>query len=242
MFVAASDQAIIDDVFHGLQQFFDICDLGETRYFLGMEVAKDDGIYSISLRSYIVRTITKFGMRNAKPSRTPMNVGYSQDTEPSEPLQDGEHYRSLVGALLYIAVTAWPDIANAVGILGRKVSSPSESDWTAAKRILRYLKGTREWKLVLGRSQAAGTCLIAYSDADWAGDVASRKSTTGSVIFFNGAISWISRKQTPVTLSSIEAEYCALSETSQEVVWVRRLLKNFNEEQNQPTTVFVLQI
>lgn len=237
MLVAASEQSMIDDVYRGLQQFFEISDLGNARYFLGMEVAQENGIYSISLRSYIVKMIEKFGMSDAKPSRTPMNIGYPQ--ENSEPLQDGQLYRSLVGALLYIAVTARPDIANTVGILGRKVSSPSESDWTAAKRVLRYLKATQEWRLVLGRSQEAGKGLVAYSDADWAGDVSSRKSTTGCVIFFNGgAVDWISRKQNSVTLSSMEAEYCALSETCQELLWIRRLLKDFDEEQDQPTTVF----
>lgn len=196
-------------------------------------------MYSISLRSYIAQTIRKFGMSEAKPSRTPMDIGYPQDSETSQSLQDGQHYRSLVGALLYIAVTARPDIANTVGILGRKVSSPSESDWTAAKRILRYLKGTQDWRLVLGQSREEGNRLVAYSDADWAGDVSSRKSTTGCVIFYNGgAISWISRKQNSVTLSSMEAEYCALSETCQELLWIRRLLKDFNEEQQQPTLVF----
>lgn len=242
LLVAASDQSMIDEVYRGLQQFFDISDLGKARYFLGMEIDQEDGFYSISLCSYIEKMISKFGMADAKTCRTPMDVGYPQDTETSEPLQDGDKYRSLVGALLYVAVTARPDIANTVGILGRKVSCPTELDWTAAKKILRFLKATRKWKLVLGPSLTAGGAdsgLVAYSDADWAGDVSTRKSTTGCVIFFNGgAVNWISRKQNSVTLSSMEAEYCALSETCQELLWIRRLLKDFNEEQDHPTTVF----
>ena len=124
---------------------------------------------------------------------------------------------------------------NSAAILGRKFSAPSESDWTAAKRVIRYLKGTRDWKLNLGGNSEE---LVAFSDSDWAGDTGTRKSTTGFVLFYSGgAVSWASRRQDCVTLSTLEAEYVALTETCQEVVWMRRLLGDLGEEQTTATVV-----
>ncbi|XP_058827254.1 uncharacterized protein LOC131687216 [Topomyia yanbarensis] len=145
-------------------------------------------------------------------------------------------YRSLVGGLLYLAVTARPDIAACTAILGRKFSAPGEADWTAAKRVLRYLKATADYSLQLGGEP--DKTLIGYSDSDWAGDVVSRKSTSGFVFLFGGGvISWASRRQTSVTLSSMEAEYVALSEACQEIVWLRKLFRDFGEEQKDPTVM-----
>lgn len=124
---------------------------------------------------------------------------------------------------------ARPDIATSVGILGRKFSAPTEADWTAAKRVVRYLKGTKDWKLELGNKKSEA--LVAFSDSDWAGDKSTRKSTTGYVVFYaGGAVCWVSRRQNCVTLSTMEAEYVALAETCQEVVWLRRLLEDFGEK------------
>ncbi|XP_062704203.1 uncharacterized protein LOC134286584 [Aedes albopictus] len=136
---------------------------------------------------------------------------------------------------MYIAVCARPAIMNSAAILGRKFSAPSESDWTAAKRVIRYLKGTRDWKLNLGGNSEE---LVAFSDSDWAGDTGTRKSTTSFVLFYSGgAVSWASRRQDCVTLSTLEAEYVALTETCQEVVWMRRLLGDLGEEQTTATVV-----
>lgn len=221
----------IDDVYRRLQQFFEISDLGKAHYFLGMEIVHENGMYSISLCSYIAQTIRKFELGEAKP------------------YTDGYRVSSRFGNKS--AAAGWAILSKRGPSVHRCNSSTryskhrwdpwqeSESDWTAAKRILRYLKGTQDRRLELGQPREAGNILVAYSGADWAGDVSSRKSATGCVIFnSSGAIGWISRKQNSVTLSSMEAEYCALSETCQELLWIRRLPKDFNEEQQQPTLVF----
>ncbi|XP_058456542.1 uncharacterized protein LOC131433938 [Malaya genurostris] len=141
-------------------------------------------------------------------------------------------YRSLVGALLYIAVCARPDIAASVSILGRSVCAPTNADWVAAKRVVRYLKGTKDWQLRYGDPDGK---LVGYSDADWAGDLKTRKSTNGTVFMYaGGAVSWISRLQNFVTLSSMESEYVALSEASQEAVWLLNLLEDFGEPSPKP--------
>ncbi|XP_062550086.1 uncharacterized protein LOC134214792 [Armigeres subalbatus] len=165
-----------------------------------------------------------------------MDVGYIKDESESRPLGDSTKFRSAVGGLLYIAVCARPDIAASTAILGRRFSSPTEADWTAVKRVVRYLKATKNWRLRLGNENQDG--LLAFSDSDWAGDKSTRKSTTGYVIYLNGAaVSWASRRQDCVTLSTTEAEYVALTETCQEIVWLRRLLEDLGETPTQPTLV-----
>ncbi|XP_052561905.1 uncharacterized protein LOC128092310 [Culex pipiens pallens] len=107
-----------------------------------------------------------------------MDEAFVKVEPESVALQESTTYRSLIGALLYIAVCARPDIAVSTSLLGRRVASPTEADWTAAKRVVRYLKGTKHWRLHYGDTEAG---LVAYSDADWAGDLKTRKSTSGMV-------------------------------------------------------------
>jgi hypothetical protein len=138
---------------------------------------------------------------------------------------------------LYISVNARPDIAACVAILARRVANPMKSDWNASKKVLRYLKGTKEWRLNYGENDGV---LVGYCDADWAGDQANdRKSNSGFVFLVNGAaVSWACRKQTCVSISTMEAEYVALTEASQEVVWLRRLMDDLGETQTAPTLIF----
>lgn len=189
---------------------------------------------SVSLKGYIERVVEKFGLRNAKGAKSPMETGYIRKDETSSLLPDATMYRSLVGALLYIAVCARPDVAACVAILGRKVSAPTEADWVAAKRVVRYLKTTKDWRLNFNTDEG----LIGHSDADWAGDIETRKSTTGFAFHYaGGAVSWVSRRQNCVTLSSMESEYVSLSEASQELVWLLSLFKDLGVQQGGPVTI-----
>lgn len=166
-----------------------------------------------------------------------MDPGYTSTNEDSKRFDDPTLYRSLVGALLYLAVNARPDLSLSVGLLGRKVSEPNNMDWCAAKRVLQYLRATRDWRLVFGPGE--GWRLRGFSDSDWAGDRRTRKSTTGFIFFYgSGAISWVSKGQSSVALSSLEAEYNALSLTCQETVWLRRLLLELGEPEGAATVVF----
>lgn len=208
--------------------------LGEVNYFLGLEIGLENGQYSVSLENYIQKVAEKFGLREAKSAKSPMETGYIRMEDTSPLLSDTTAYRSLVGALLYIAVCARPDVAACVAILGRKVSAPTEADWVAAKRVVRYLKTTKDWRLKFGSNDG----LVGYCDADWAGDVGTRKSTTGFVFHYaGGAVSWVSRRQNCVTLSSMESEYVSLSEACQELVWLLSLFKDLGVQQSGPVTI-----
>ena len=144
--------------------------------------------------------------------------------------------QSIVWSLLYAAITTRQDIAQAVGVVSQFCANPTQSHLTAAKRILRYLKGTVY--LGLSYKKCADGNLIGYSDADWAGDVDDRHSTSGNVFLLaKGAVSWLSKKQATVALSTAEAKYVALSAATQEAIWLRRLLTDVGESLEDPIVI-----
>ncbi|KAM4023872.1 uncharacterized protein ACNLHF_024820 [Anomaloglossus baeobatrachus] len=142
-------------------------------------------------------------MTETKGVSTPMESSYLK-LEEDDLLPNNEKYRQAVGALLYISTMTRPDIATAVGILCRYAEKPRQKDWNAVKRVLRYLE-TQTVNLKL--SAAGNLKLTSYADADWAGNSHDRKSTSGYVFKLGeSSISWSSRKQVSVALSSTEAE------------------------------------
>ena len=150
-------------------------------------------------------------------------------------LVDTELYQSAVGSLLYLSTKTRPDIAYAVGNVARFSSKPSKVHWIAVKRIMRYLNGTLDYGLMY---RCTGD-IAGYSDADWAGDHDDRKSTSGFVFMMSGAvISWNSKKQTCVALSTAEVEYIALAKAAQESIWLQRLLGDMGECLINPMTIF----
>ena len=161
----------------------------------------------------------------------------SKETENEEEL-DTSKYQSAVGSLLYLSTRSRPDLAFAVGNAARYCSQPSQQHWSAVKRIFRYLRGTTDLGLLY---QPDNADLAGYSDADWAGDINDRKSTSGYVFMMSGsAISWRSKKQSSVALSTAEAEYIALSSATQEAMWLRHLFSSLMKEYQRciPTTIY----
>jgi hypothetical protein len=177
-------------------------------------------------------------MSNVKAANTPeaSTIKLSKDQCPDTPEEIQSMidvpYRGAVGSLLYATLGTRPDIAHAVNEISRYMENPGETHWIATKRIMRYLCGTIDLGLVYrattdGKFQDKVNAIniIAYSDSDWAGDRDDRKSTTGYVIKLNkSTISWLSKKQKTIALSSAEAEYMAICATAQEVMWLRQLL------------------
>ena len=173
-------------------------------------------------------------MQEAYPVATPLdpNVQLVKDDGVSNKANK-LLYQQILGSLQYAAGCTRPDIAQAVNVLARYSADPNESHLTNLKRVLRYLKGTINLALTYKGTEPAFT---GYSDADWAGDREDRKSTSGYVFLQSGAaISWASRKQTSVPLSTVEAEYVALSLATQEIVWLRQLLSELGEDVSGPS-------
>jgi hypothetical protein len=138
-------------------------------------------------------------------------------------------YQKAVGSLIYLNTCTRPDISFAVSSLARKMSNPSYQDWHAVKRLLRYLKGTKDYGISLGNNNQQnpadpGKIIKVYSDADWAGDIATRRSTSGYLIYLQQIlICWGTKIQRVVALSTAEAEYISGSTACQETTWVRNL-------------------
>ncbi|CAI0414884.1 unnamed protein product [Linum tenue] len=133
-----------------------------------------------------------------------------------------------------------PDIMFSVCLLSRYMESPTRQHMLAAKRILRYLKGTLSYGIWYEKG-GEGSCLVGYTDSDYAGDLNDRKSTSGYVFFLaGGAVSWASKKQPVVTLSTTEAEFVAAAGCAAQCVWSRRILDQmgWKKSVNQPTRIF----
>ena len=239
LIIAADRDEDIEATKKMLTHRFRMKDLGELSFILGIGVKQDKAAGTVALqqRQYVLNLLRRYRMADTSPVSThaDVNVKLMKDDGVSKPA-DQELYQSLVGSLLYAAVATRPDIAQAVSVVAKYTATPSEAHMTAARRILKYLKGTSSMSLVYRRE---GGDLHAYSDADWAGDQDDRRSTTGNVMLLAGAaISWLSKKQPSVALSTTGAEYIALSQCAQEIVWVRRLLHEIGKSSEFPTKVF----
>ena len=159
-------------------------------------------------------------MESAKPVSTPVDSSTKLvKVIDNDECIDQQKYQSAVGSLLYLAMATRPDITFAVSNVAKVSSHPTTQHWTAVKRILRYLRGTADYGLAF-TPDASGDC-VGYSDADWGGDLDDKKLSSGYVFLISGgAVSWRSKKQTCVALSTAEAEYVALASAAQEAVWM----------------------
>ena len=167
-------------------------------------------------------------MQDSKPQSTPFPVKWDNDiSDATVPFENIKLYQQIVGSLLYLSNKTRPDISYSVGILARHMSNPNKCDYDLSKRIMRYLNGTREMKLTYNKKEP----IVGYSDASYAEDKLDRKSTGGYVFMMNGgAISWRSIKQKVVSLSSMEAEYVALTDAAKEGLFLQQLINEFSRE------------
>lgn len=147
-------------------------------------------------------------------------------------------YRELIGCLTYLTLSSRPDISAAVSYFSKFQSAPTDTHWNSLKRLLRYLKGTTNFGLVYQRREDA-IPLAGYADADYGNDREDRKSISGNVFQVYGAtVSWNTKKQATVALSSTEAEYISLSQAMCEAIWLRNLLCEFGSTFEHPVPLF----
>lgn len=221
MLVSCEDSSLAEEVINQISKTFKITNLGKISSYLGVQVEKDQqGVYHINQKNYIEHILSEYSLMDCKVSNIPMDPGYLKNIPVDEEyLDNNNEYRRMIGSLLYLTINSRPDIAVQVSILSRKVSKPTKRDLTELRRVFKYLKATKDYKLKIGG--IGELFLEGFADSDWAGDVESRKSTSGYVFkFADGLVSWGSRKQQNITLSSTEAEYVALSEACQELEYL----------------------
>jgi hypothetical protein len=225
-------QAICDE--------YDMVDNGEISHCLGLIIKRDrkNKILSISQSNYVENILVKFGMQNSRPVATPLEPGVQfYKMADGDSVFDVKTYQQAIGSLTYAAICTRPDISAAVGALSQFMANPNSVHWTGVKRILRYLRGTVNHGLVYDGK--GDTELVGFSDADWAGDVNTRRSTSGYAFQLgNSTITWSSRRQATVARSSTEAEYVSLSAAAQECIWLRRLVSSLGVKTDIPTTIF----
>ena len=212
-----------------LQQAFDARDLGEASYFLGISITRDRGSKTtkLSLERMTKEIVETYGLTDGKTKGVPLSPSIKLAKEEGDMLdKEAYPYSQLVGSLMYLAVTTRPDISYAVGALARYMSCPTTTHWQAAKGVVRYLAGTTSYGIIYSGESVEFT---GYSDADYAGDIDTRRSTTGYVFIMNGgAISWQSKHQPTVAASTSEAEYMAAAAAVKEGLWLRKLLADLD--------------
>ena len=206
---------------------FQMVDGGPITYYLGLKVDRNRAAKTIKLSqpAYIEKILHTFGLLQAKTSTTPMKESSLLGPNPKEATpKDIKKFQAIVGSIMFAMLETRPDIAFATSAVSRYAQNPSSQHIEAAKTILRYLSGTRQKGITYG-GHGGNLNIVGYSDADWAGDKVDRKSTSGFIFMMNnGPISWCSKKQTSVALSSTEAEYMALTLAAKEATWLRLLL------------------
>ncbi|OUC43997.1 integrase core domain protein [Trichinella nativa] len=228
--IASNNTARLNELKKALAKSFKMDDIGPIHYCLGIEIKQSaNGDIEMSQQNYIMDILEKFRMMNSKPVETQIDASGKLSaelfprTEAEKAEMQNMPYRSLVGSLMYLSVSTRPDIAFAVSLLSQFNENYGSQHWTGAKRVLRYLKKTASYRLRFHRNSGA---LMGFSDADWGGNSDDRRSYTGYVFKFgNAAISWESRKQRTVALSSTEAEYMALSEACKEAMHLKRMIE-----------------
>ncbi|RVW98877.1 Retrovirus-related Pol polyprotein from transposon TNT 1-94 [Vitis vinifera] len=203
--LASSDLGLLRETKEYLSKNFHMVDMGEANYVIGIEIFRDRsrGVLGLSQKGYIDRVLERFNMQSCSSGIAPI--------------------LKAVGSLMYAQTCTRPDISFAVGMLGRYQSDPGFEHWKAAKKVMRYLQGTKDYMLTYKRSEQLE--VVGYSDSDYGGCLDSLKSTSGFVFMLaNGAISWKSEKQSITASSTMEAEFVACFEASSHALWLRNFI------------------
>ena len=226
-----------------LEDEYEMTDLGELHYCLGVEFARDRVARTITMSQakYMEEVLERFGMEDCKPIGTPLDTKVklvklsNEEYDADARRMASVPYKSAVGSLMYAMVATRADLAFAISTVSQHMARPGWSHWMAVKRIMRYLKGSLHLKLQLGGQHIK---LQGYCDADWAGDVNDRRSTTGYAFSLgDGVVSWSSKRQPTVALSTTEAEYMAASHCTREAIWLRQLLNDVRCKYDEGTLI-----
>ena len=235
----AKSQREIQFVFDALSQKFKLRNLGPVKKFLGLDIYRPTptGPVYLSQSTYARKMLHKFNMARCNPVKTPCETSvHLHKRTPDEEPADGELYRQMIGSLMFLAQYARPDIAFTVSTLSQYLKDPSIHHFRAVKHLLRYIRAHKD--LSLAFDEDFRNSLAGYSDASYANNPDDRKSTSGNVFFFgNGVIFFQSQKQSVIAMSTMEAEYMALSEAAKEAIFLINLLRSLKIDPHLPILI-----
>ena len=237
--IAASNELDLSNIKQTLKRRFRMKDMGSLSWFLGIEFrVTEEGIH-MSQSRYIKAILQKYGMEECNPRTTPCESRLDKyGSSVNNSAEDVRTYRGIVGSLIYAMTCSRPDLAFVVTKLSQSLEKPSSADWVTVKHVLRYLKGSANQSLFYSKSENP-LRLSGFSDSDWA-SASDRRSTTGYCFSLSDAsalISWKSKKQETVALSTCEAEYMALTAATQEAMFLSMLTKDFGLDTSHPIRI-----
>ena len=248
--LASNTMATLNALKASLAREYDTKDLDEVETIIGWQIHRDHaaGTLKIDQSAFVRDLVLEEGLTDCNANVIPMKAGSAIDMSDPEDYEevDLHTYQRLIGKLMYLSCGTRPDIAFAVGQLSRHNADPRKGHLRAAKRVVRYLKGTIEMGLTFGQESGERPPrdplpygLVGYADSNFAGDPEDRKSVMGYCFFLNGAVvSWSSKKQRTVSTSTTEAEYIALGHAAREAVWIRRFINEMNLEAVENLTLY----
>lgn len=238
--IAANCEAVLTEVKNILNNRFKMKDLGKLAWFLGIEFVFGNQCIRMNQCKYLQRILDKFQMSDCKPKSVPCDLSVNNEVNfDSKELADARLYREIVGSLIYIMMGTRPDICYVVTKLSQYMAKPTKADFNLAKHVLKYLKGTIDYDLKFSKCKY-DLKLQGYCDSDW-GTSNDRRSITGYCFQLNSdgpLISWRSKKQKIVALSSCEAEYVALTCSIQEAKFLSQLFADIQGSEKQPIVLY----
>ncbi|KAK9049293.1 hypothetical protein SSX86_031739 [Deinandra increscens subsp. villosa] len=218
-----------------LDNTFKIKDLGTLHYFLGLEILSHPTCYLVTQRKFALDLIQEFDDLSLPAVTAPLPVHLQLPVNVGEPLLDPLKYRRLVGKLNYLTHTR-PDLSFAVQFLSQFMQNPKKPHWDAAMYTLRYVRTSASHGLFFNNN--SDFKLEAFCDSDWASCPNTRRSISGYFVLLGGSpISWKSKKQATISLSSAEAEYRSMRRVTAELAWLTRLFAEFNLPNMEPIPV-----
>lgn len=239
--IASTSEKKIDELLQFLARELEVTVM-PLNLFLGMEIEHlSDGSIFVQQSSYAQKVLNRFRMEEAHAVAIPADFHQELSLQNVDKKEEAINvpYKEAVGSLLYLAMVTRPDIAYAVHAVSQYAESPQKIHWNAVKRIMKYIKGTVNHGILFPKGDQM-LSITAYSDADFAGDKTTRKSTSGTIIKVGDApVVWSSQKQRSVALSTTESEYIAASQTTKELIWVRRLMNDLVKCKVQTPTMYV---
>ena len=221
----STNNLLCDEFAKSMSQEFEMSQMGELSFILGLQIKQREDDIFISQEKYAKELVKKFGLENAKEAKTPMSTNSKLDLDEQGKTVDSRQYRGMIGSLLYLTASR-PDLMLSVCVCARFQSLPKESHMCLVKRIIRYVRGTLD--LGLWYPRGSHFDLVGYCDADFAGCVTDRKSTSGTCQLLGmSLVSWFSKKQNSIALSTTEAEYIAAGCCCAQILWMRQTLADY---------------